>query len=338
MKTRTIIIIHSFFWLCQHATVYIFYIHDRVRDEGYIPLGFPLDYLFFYMMYLWIYPRVYKGKPWPTTLVYFILTTIFYLGGTYIAWNYAAILNTEGATLNLPQLDLPQIDTIITVWIGNLISSAAFRSMSYWWNSEKRKKSLELETLTTELLFLKSQMNPHFLFNTINNIFALSLQDSPNTTRALQQLKTLMNYILEFEKKTKITIDQEINFLKSFIDLNRLRHVHFVDIEFQYTNESSQILTLEPMLLIAFIENAFKHGDTFTVNAYILINIYINDDQLILKVKNNKIEKRKDKTGGIGIQNVQKRLNLLFPNGRHELIIDDEDPEQFQVTLKLFWK
>lgn len=212
------------------------------------------------------------------------------------------------------------------------IISIGFRMFEVWDKSEEHKNRLEKEVKEAEMLFLQSQMSPHFLFNTLNNIYGLSLKNSPDTARSLGELKNLMHYFEHFEKGEKVRIDHELNYLNSFIAINRLRNHVVVNLSIDVP-VYKQTIFVEPMLLLPFIENAFKHG-----NLSKEINIIVSFDENILRLQVFNyldIKKRKDRTGGIGIRNVQRRLELIYP-GKHSLIINqDEDQYYTQMSLEV---
>lgn len=204
----------------------------------------------------------------------------------------------------------------------------------YWKESEEKRIALQKEVYETELLYLKSQMSPHFLFNTLNNIYGLSLNNNPQTSMSIRQLKDLMMYVEQFELGHKITIEEEIEYLKSFIALNQLRHS--VRVNFQYTAPlTKQQIHIEPMIFLPFIENAFKHGKTDQLNA-IDISLSIERERIFFTVKNSiGVDKRKDDVGGIGIKNVIRRLEILYPQS-HVLKIFREDNLFFaELTLEI---
>ena len=188
--------------------------------------------------------------------------------------------------------------------------STAFSMYENWQESEQKKIALEQELKETELLYLKSQMSPHFLFNTLNNIYGLSLNNNPQTSLSIRQLKDLMIYVKEFESGKTITLKSEIHYLKSFIALHQLRHQASVDFELIDSTHADSVY-IEPMLFLPFLENAFKHGDTGGNNhIQVTLSIHANRIHFYVKNKINRL-KRKDTVGGIGIKNVRRRLELL---------------------------
>ena len=140
-----------------------------------------------------------------------------------------------------------------------LFIAVIFFTARNWGQSVFEKEKLEDEVAQTELKFLKSQMSPHFLFNVFNNIYSLSLDENPNTHKAISELKSIMNYIQIFESKAEISLTEEEAHLQDYISLNRLRHLVKVRLKSSFQNPE---YTIEPMIFLPFFENAFKHGKT----------------------------------------------------------------------------
>lgn len=233
----------------------------------------------------------------------------------------------------ITHLFLPhQRGSVVFACIFYYLLSTAFKLYDYWQESEVRKIKLTQEVIETELLYLKSQMSPHFLFNTLNNIYGLSLTNNNQTSLSISQLKDLMIYVEKFELEQSIAIEEEVNYLKSFIALNKLRYG--VNVNFQYSKSNkSRNIVIEPMILLPFIENAFKHGDTEEKNS-INISLIANTNAIQFTIDNSfGIKKRKDDIGGIGIKNVERRLEILYPKS-HVLKIAIEH-SLFTVSLKL---
>ncbi len=191
---------------------------------------------------------------------------------------------------------------------------------------ERLQKDKENETLRTELLFLRWQISPHFLFNVLNNMVSLARTRSEKLEGMLLSLSSLMRYMLyENEGDHKITIESEMEYLKSYIDLQNIRFGNDVSVtsEMIISENAGNHHVIEPMLLIPFIENAFKHGIGSIENPVIDISLHFDSSMLTMTVKNKYREvaaREKDATSGIGLTNVKKRLNLLYP-GKHSLSI-----------------
>jgi hypothetical protein len=202
-----------------------------------------------------------------------------------------------------------------------------------------RKK--QEENLKTELSFLRSQVSPHFLFNVLNNITALARKKSDELEPTVIKLSSLMRYMLYEANEEKVLLKTELEYLNSYIELQRQRFGNKVAIHVQMDDIKQNAARIEPMLLIPFVENAFKHGTGFIYQPVIDILLSVQNDELVFKVKNkcNKNEAElKDTASGIGLQNVSRRLSLLYGKEHTLEIYKETDLGNniwFQVSLKL---
>lgn len=213
--------------------------------------------------------------------------------------------------------------------------STSLKITSEWVKNENIKKEMETEKLQSELSFLKSQVNPHFLFNTLNNIYYLAYKKSDDTTTALFKLSQLMRYMLYESDVNKINLQKEIEYLENYIDLQKIRSTDNLQINLVKEGDI-EAYYIEPMLLIPFVENAFKHGISNLEDCKIDISVSVQHEKLVLKVSNRIFTHKKaiSNDKGIGLQNVKRRLKLLYP-GKHELTLNNED-NTYYVVLKLF--
>jgi len=202
---------------------------------------------------------------------------------------------------------------------------------------EMEKKSAQLHQREMELNSLKAQINPHFLFNTLNNIYALTLSNSNQASEVVLQLAGLMRYQLESTKKNLVTLDEEIEFLKLYFELEKIRIGNKANLIFD-VNLDKYTLWIPPMILMTFIENAFKHGvNRDKSKSYIKISISSQKQNLMMKVENGKPELKSVNTGfgGFGLKNVLRRLEILLP-GNHDIKVEeDEDKYATIINLKL---
>ena len=197
-----------------------------------------------------------------------------------------------------------------------------------------RLKQTEAEKLHAELAYLKAQVNPHFLFNTLNSIYSLALEKSDRTPDAIVKLSSLMRYVLLETSREKVPLEQELTYLSDYIQLQQTRFEGSSLVDFSISGQHEG-KSIAPLLLIPFIENAFKHGVNPEEPSAILIRIDIMDDQLILLVTNKKLASPQPTPipSGLGIQNTRLRLQLLYP-ARFTLNIDD-GTKDFSVSLTL---
>lgn len=201
-----------------------------------------------------------------------------------------------------------------------------------WYKNEKIKNLIKTQKINAELSFLKTQLNPHFLFNTLNSIYSLANKKSDDTTEAIITLSELMRYMIYETNKEFVTLQNEIDYIKNFISLQNLRLKDSSGVRFNVRGKLDY--NIEPLLLISFIENAFKFGTDYTGKTNINIEIKVEDDILSLRVSNFISLKEKNNLGsGIGIENIKNRLNILYHNS-HTLNIDESD-KLFKVELLL---
>ncbi len=215
--------------------------------------------------------------------------------------------------------------------------STALRLTSDRVKFERDRKERETENLKSELALLRSQVSPHFMFNILNNLVSLARKKSDQLEPIIIQLSHLMRYMLYDSGEKRVSLKEEIDYLKSYIELQKLRFGNDVGVQFDRSISRSDI-PIEPMLLIPFVENAFKHGIGMIRDPQIMINLSAENNILHFTVKNKFTEtaETKDASSGIGIQNVRRRLDLLYRD-MHELTIYEAD-RWFVVELKLILK
>ncbi len=194
-----------------------------------------------------------------------------------------------------------------------------------------RLQKVEEDRMKSELSFLKAQINPHFLFNTLNSIYSLAIKKDDKTADAVVQLSELMRYIITNANDDVIGLEKEINYITNYIELQKTRLGNTVAIDYSLEGEPIG-KAITPLILISFIENAFKHGVNPNQNSVICIRITIIGDYLTLFVSNNKVQSIQSDSG-IGLQNTIERLNLLYSHN-HILSIEDK-PETYQINLTI---
>lgn len=236
----------------------------------------------------------------------------------------------------------PAYQTIIALlgwYIGLVIVGVAvgIKLYRFWYERQQANQRLARETLTVELQVLKAQIHPHFLFNTLNNLYSLTLKQSPQAPDMVLKLSGLMNYMIHECNAPTVPLAKEIEFLGNYIELEKLRYgsrlVVLLDIRSEVGSEP-----IAPLLLIPFVENAFKHGSAKqTGPARIELSLVVMGHEMVFRIENSKDEKSASdplqNTSSIGLANVQKRLTLLYP-GAHKLIISPE-VERFIVELTI---
>jgi len=213
-----------------------------------------------------------------------------------------------------------------------LIISGGIKIINQWFRSERRNEEIEKEKISTELALLKSQVNPHFLFNTLNNIYSLAVANSADTAMAVMKLSSIMRYVLEDTKAHLVPLSKEIQFLENYISLQRVRLTDKSIIHFNVAGETDKKM-IAPLIFISFVENAFKYGVSTHQVGSIDIELAVSGQQLQFSVANKKHTHGNlyaDNTG-MGISNTKRRLALMYPQ-RHQLLIDNQ-PETFFIKL-----
>ncbi|WP_159476302.1 sensor histidine kinase [Dyadobacter sp. 3J3] len=218
-----------------------------------------------------------------------------------------------------------------------LVISTGMAAAQRWQANEKRHEMIEKQHIASELALLKAQINPHFFFNTLNNIYSLTYSDIPLSREAILKLSRMMRYVLYDTLQDKAMLSQEISFINDYIELMKLRlHGHTtLDFNRPFADHDYSVA---PMLLLPFIENAFKHGTSSLEKTQILIDLTVEKGSLSLKVFNhiqNEKVSQDLSSGGIGLVNTKRRLDLLYPD-RHILAIDENTEKgTYQVDLQI---
>jgi hypothetical protein len=196
-----------------------------------------------------------------------------------------------------------------------------FHLFSHWLMGQwKLVKQLQNERTNAELMHLKSQVNPHFLFNTLNNLYGLALEKSDQTPGLILKLSDMLRYTIYQGKKDQVLLKDEINYLNDFIELQQIRYHKPVNITFSHEITGGD-LTISPLLLLILVENAYKHGvEKLTDEAFIIIKLETKEQSMVFEIENNFDENEQSCHTGIGLQNLTQRLKLIYPDS-HQLDI-----------------
>jgi two-component system LytT family sensor kinase len=365
------VVIHIAFWICifytlislTSSTVKVHINQNGMtmeRSEGntispysMITLGFLI--LLFYGNIFWIFKKALRfknsfgrfavGGGW---FILILLANYFIVGlllsrqrsamqpSQQLPGSGKAQLQTETTSLVVNQWLHMQI-TIILIFMSVLGISIAYFFLKEWAKNEFIKTQMEAHQLSTEIKFLKSQVNPHFLFNTLNNLFSMA-QSKGNDELAdgISKLSGMMRYMIYESNEEKVPLKKEIEYLENCIVLNKLRYAEDeIKLTFNYP-ENIEGLYIAPMLFIPFVENAFKHGVAIGQTSEIDISISLDTKRLIFCSKNTNHSLTKTipiENSGIGLENVKRRLELVYPN-EHELFIRN-DGSKYNVNLEI---
>lgn len=215
----------------------------------------------------------------------------------------------DGPPAIVGEHDILAVIVLILMFGANLGTKYYFRSRG----DQKRLVELEKQNLEQQLEYLRYQINPHFFMNTLNNIHALVDIDPAKAQETILELSKMMRFLLYEGDKNRVPLSRELEFIRTYIRLMKLRYTDKVRIDLSLPNEVSDN-TIPPLILISFIENAFKHGVSYQRESFIEINVWTEGDTLHFTSRNSKVETPNEEKGGVGLANVRKRLNLLYDN------------------------
>jgi sensor histidine kinase YesM len=200
-------------------------------------------------------------------------------------------------------------------------------------SAEQRMAVLERENIESQMQYLKYQINPHFLMNTLNNIHSMIDFDKEMARKSVMDLSRMMRHVLYDSGEQTTTLDKEVEFISNYIELMRIRYIDDIDINFTFPDMNvCRKVELPPLLLIVLVENAFKHGISYNQESHINISLYVDGNEFTCIVANSRHYSHSSEHSGIGLSNITRRLDLLF-NNRYMLDIDDSDSKQYVVKL-----
>lgn len=330
-----------FWFLIGYATVFnIDMLTDETLTVKQVILTFFMHFLTFgpliYFNNLFVLPRFFFRGEYFQYFLITIIAVLFYpiYTGTIIEF-YSSITPQD-----LPRIQLADLNYFIGV-IANVLWVATFSMIKLGSDHllEKSKiEKIEKEKAKSELDSLKNQMDPHFLFNGLNTIYGLSITEDARTSDSILKLSDIMRYVLYECNEEKVSLDKEIAYINNYIEFGKLRRKKVEQIEFDVNGEYIG-KRIAPLILIPFIENAFKHGvDGQIIDPWIKVELNIEDDQLTFTCSNSARNKQKDqirKDKGIGLQNVMRRLELLYPNQYELDIQQDETAYYIKLNMRL---
>jgi two-component system, LytTR family, sensor kinase len=328
---------HVLFWVF-HLVFYAIlwgsfednYQQTFLEEAIYLPVKIAFTYFtLYYLLPSFLLPGRY--------LSFFLwLLVSSFVAGTlqrYVAFNIDYPIYYPEA-LRDPFFYLPKIIKMFVSIYPVTFFAVAIKLLKYWYANQHEQQVLTQEKLRAELNFLKTQIHPHFLFNTLNNLYALTLKKSDRAPETVLKLSELINYMLYECVSDEVQLTKEIKFIRNYIDIEKMRYGDKLDVDLRVSGEVNE-RKIAPLILLPFVENCFKHGASEELQqSWVKITVDLQPRITIVKVENNKSsENGHSKKEGIGIQNVKRRLDLLYP-GQHELkIISGE--ETFLVILTI---
>lgn len=275
----------------------------------------------FYLNFLYLIPKFLDKKKYKAyTLTLIVCIIVFALAKYGLTTFFKSVISKydEGHQSSFGSYFIGSVLTNIFF----LFLSTALKFSIDWFLNERVQRDLENQRLSAELAFLKSQINPHFLFNSLNSIYSLAYQKSDTAPEAILKLSEIMRYMLYESNDHKVDLAKELQYLQNYIDLQKIRFGNKAFVDFKITGDIGN-QKIVPLLLIAFIENAFKHGVANDPSSPIRLLINLDGIHLHFYMENKKHTLNRDNEGGIGLNNVKRRLDLLYP-GKYGLDIQDK--------------
>lgn len=340
-KKAVLFLIHIPVWIVVLSVVLLMHSDAKFWNSRTFAMMQSLNLAFFllsgfYVFYLYLVPKYLENGNFRTFALLSALFVLIVMPGIIIFLGKLSILL---AGVRYSGLSFSEPKTIINAWMGGSLVALLcgglgtfYRFGIDWFKNLEMKKDLENKNLQSELKTLKSKLNPHLLFNTLNNIDTL-IQTSPEQASvALSQLSDLLRYVVYDTEKEKVSIQEEIEYLKKYIDLERIRLVNPEAIEFS-SNVTSET-AISPMIFFPFVENGFKHSNLNDPGHRLIISISADKSKILFSCKNTVFNKTpKNSDSGMGLILAKKRLDLLYP-GTHKLTLGLVDNE-FHVTLEI---
>lgn len=331
MKLKQLTYLHIFFWIVYILAAIVFPgISGGFSNLVFDLTFFAISFACFYINYFFIVPRFFHSDKMYQSVFAFVISISLFVVMRYLVeeWFLPAFFGIR---------NYPEGTSFSYYFFDNIFysSTTIFISTAFWFFkyfiiAEMEKAEMEKAKKNAELQALKTQINPHFIFNTLNNIYSLVYQNSEKALPAIEELSELLRYSTKDLSEDTIPLHKEIGYITSLTALEKLR-IRNPELLIFDKNIAYPELKISPMILVPFVENAFKHGD-FRDKGF---SMKISDENKIVHfcLLNYKKEKIKDQVSGIGIENVRKRLEILYPQ-QYMLTINDSEQE-FVVDLKI---
>lgn len=317
------IVVHFLFWVGVWF-FYVYFFSYNSRDANFVTWfsGFllPVTMITTYFVVYYLIPKYLLLKKYALFALYSVYTIIM---STWLILMtiFTSLLFLSNLKIDeMPPMSRNYVFVLILVYLIVLLVSFV-NLLNHNFQTESKNKELQNKILATqlqlkdqELQYLKKQIHPHFLFNTLNTIYGFALKQSVNTPDIILKLSNLLDYILYQVKNPEVSLEEEIMHLNEYIALEQMRFQDTLKVSFR-TENTDRHKMIPPMLLIPFVENAFKHGNL--IDGYLRVDIHIklDKDSLKFEIRNTvKTEDDTNKKPGIGLENIKKRLDLIYPN------------------------
>ena len=328
---------HSLFWVFHLVFYALLYgsfedNYEQTFLEEFVYL--PVKILFTYYTLYFLLPRYLLPGKYITFFTWLLISSfIAGIAQRYVAFNFDYPYYYPLA-LKDPFFYFPKIVKMFVAIYPVTFFAVAIKLLKLWYVNKQEQQLLTQEKLEAELKFLKTQIHPHFLFNTLNNLYALTLKKSDRAPETVLKLSELISYMLYECASDEVPLSKEIKFIRNYVDIEKMRYGDKIDVDIRISGEQNDP-KIAPLILLPFVENCFKHGASEAIQqSWVKLTVDSQPTVTIIKVENNKANDvnplRKE---GIGIQNVKRRLDLLYP-GKHDLKILNGQ-ETFLVILTI---
>ncbi len=330
-------VIHVFFWLLILAFYVVFFGRKNsnyLQTFFFVGLLMPVTIGTTYFLNYYLVPRYLMKERFGFFLLYFVYTLI---GSLFMEMMISMLTFIVMAEIKITDMSPASIDIffLLTSLLMVVFFGVAIKMMLHWRKSKDDYQSLMKDKIEAELKFLKVQLNPHFLFNTLNNLYYLTTAKSDRAPQAILQLSEILDYVMHSSKSVFVPLELELRQVENYIALELLRYEDRIQIDSFITGNSADH-SVGPMILITLIENAFKHGVmNSTGKSWIRMKVECSTDRIEVTVRNS--WKKTESGNGIGLENLKSQLDHLYP-GKHSLDVNKSEPNQFSVNLVLIVK
>lgn len=327
-------IVYWLIWLLFWGLMWGTFDHNYIKTFSIQLLELPFKMILVYTSLYYLLPRFFLKRHYGKFFAYYVLLLIGLGFALRILWHVILEPIYFPDRVAYGTFKFTEILNVIVTLNTAAVVPFGFKFSQLWIAYQQRALALNNEKLQTELRFLKTQINPHFLFNTLNSLFALSKKQQEDTPEAIMRLSGMMRYMLYDSNERFVPLENELAYLADYIALEKLRHQQEVDISFAIFGEASG--KIAPLILLPFIENAFKHCKVYEELPWISIHISIKADCVEMNVENSYQAQQEQGTSpsGIGLINVRKRLNLLYTTDDY-LLKEHQQATHYRVFLTI---
>ncbi len=331
------ILLHLLYWILAWGFMNLLFGYGGMKDPYslfYSSIILCISAGVSYCISYFLIPRYLSSGKYTLFLVYLVSTVIVSLDLELIATMLFIVFLEKFQVKTFFQYPR-EVYSLLTGTYFVVFLSVAITLFEYWNREQRRKQAATREKVEAELKLLKSQIHPHFLFNTLNNIYSLALQKSEQAPDAVLKLSGLLDYLIYQGENERVSLRKETDLIRNYIELETLRYGDRLDLDFQVSGDPENI-RIAPLLLIPLVENAFKHGISRSRQPQSLIlKLEISRRNVDFYIENTKppVRDPKPATGGLGLENLRKRLEILYP-GKHTLEIEEE-ATRYATRLKL---